>query len=81
MIEFKNKEVVNKRYSVTVDEFMEMHCRGAQKYEDELDIYVASVLSGCRVRVLTVKLLPEEQVLDFSDRANIRRVLLRKFGA
>ena len=80
MISFKNKEVVIKSYHCSVDEFMEMHCKGAQKYEGDLDVYVASHLSGCRVRVFSVKLLPEELGLSFCDHANIRRVLLRKFA-
>ena len=80
MVEFKTRDVVTKRYIISVDEFMNSHFKSAQKHEGDLDVYNTSVLLGCRVRVFSVKLLPEELDLDFSDHANIRRVLLRKFA-
>ena len=81
MIKFQNEVVVTKRYSVSVDEFMDSHFKEALKYESELDVYVASVNSGLLCRAFSVTLLPDELDLDFCNHANVKTVLARKFGA
>jgi hypothetical protein len=79
MIKFQNEIVVTKHYICSVDEFMDSHFEEAREHEGELDVYIATH-NGCLTRAFSVKLLPEELDLDFSDHANIRRVLLRKFA-
>jgi hypothetical protein len=80
MIRFQNEIVVTKHYRCSVDEFMDLHFREAQKYESELDVYIASVNSGLLCRAFSVALLPEEVGLDFCNHANIKAVLARKFA-
>ena len=82
MIKFQNEIVVTKHYICSVDEFMDSHFEEAREHEGELDVYIASSIhSGLLCRAFSVALLPEELDLDFCNHINIRRVLLRKFGA
>ena len=80
MIEFRNEVIVTKRFSVTVREFMSSQFREAHKYQEELDVFVASIHSGCLTRAFSVALLPEEVGLDFCNHINIKSVLARKFA-
>lgn len=78
MLEFSNEIIVSKNYKVSVKGFMENHFHEAHRCKNELDVYVKSnINNGYMSRVFCITLLPNEMDLDFDNKDDVAKVLLR----